>query len=95
MAYLYLPITMKEYAEQLHELRTNEKAMRIAEERWRANRPLTPLEKNCASMHQLIATGNGEMARIVATEVYDNQLDRNVCEETGNIYFHSCDTDNW
>jgi hypothetical protein len=44
---------------------------------------------------RLMKQGLFEEARVaaqrLATRVYTTRLDRHICKETGNVYFHSCD----
>lgn len=40
------------------------------------------------------ARNAGVAAREMATLVYDQKLDRNICEHTGYAYFHACDHEN-
>lgn len=55
----------------------------------------TPFEKQCDRLKYLISTGYaedaGELAKEIATKVYNERLDRNFCEHTGYPYFHYCE----
>lgn len=53
-----------------------------------------PFEEKCERVLYLIATGYaddaGTLAKECATYGYDHMMDRNICEHTGNHYFHEC-----
>lgn len=52
----------------------------------------TEFEQRIDRMKYLIAVGYpedaGAIAKELATKVYNEELDRHVCEITGNVYFH-------
>lgn len=54
-----------------------------------------PFQTKITRMLYLVATGYGDeagnIAREVATAAYDEYLDRQICEHTGNVYFHACE----
>lgn len=59
---------------------------------------LTPFQKEIAQLKYWIAVGIDDadtfaLTKKLATDVYDNHLDRHVCEITGNTYFHQCNED--